>query len=86
MLDGEYPRNRAFLFVNYCNVLLWLALSHCREYAVDRGGTVLCGAPSKLSSALKKVNDEAHSASDDDMRQREKANPFLILSAVKPNA
>ena len=58
MLYGEYPRNQALLFINYSNALLWLALSCCREYtadAADIGRAVLCGVPSQLTSAFRKM-------------------------------
>ena len=65
--------------------VLILALSRYREYAADRGGAIITGAPLQLASALGKISDDMYRIPEKDMRQVEHANAFFIIPALKGN-
>ena len=69
--------------VYYISQVLIMALSRYREFAADRGGAILTGAPGQLASALSKINDEMFRIPEKDMRQVEHANAFFIIPALK---
>ena len=62
--------------------LLIMALSRYREYAADRGGAVITGAPSKMASALSKISGSIARIPQKDLREGSGANAFFIVSAL----
>lgn len=62
--------------------LLLRALSRYREYAADRGGAIMTGAPSQLASALAKISGEIAQIPTRDLRAAEGLNAFFIVPAV----
>ena len=66
--------------------ILIMALSRYREYAADRGGAIITGAPMQLASALAKISNDMYRIPEKDMRQVEHANAFFIVPALKGSA
>lgn len=56
---------------------LTLTMSRYREFAADRGGALLTGAPEQLMSALQRLTDDAIAMPHGDLRA---ANAFCIVS------
>jgi heat shock protein HtpX len=69
--------------VYFISQLLIMALSRYREYAADRGGSILTGAPMQLASALSKISNQMFRIPEKDLRQVEHANAFFIIPALK---
>lgn len=69
--------------VYYISQVLIMSLSRYREFAADRGGAILTGAPGQLASALSKISDDMFKIPEKDMRQVEHANAFFIIPAFK---
>ena len=69
--------------VYFISQLLIMALSRYREFAADRGGSILTGAPGQLASALAKISNDMYRIPEKDMRQVEHANAFFIIPALK---
>jgi heat shock protein HtpX len=65
--------------------LIIMILSRYREYAADRGGAILTGAPMQLASALSKISNEMYRIPEQDLRQVEHANAFMLVPALKGN-
>lgn len=63
--------------------LLILALSRYREFAADRGGAILIGAPGLLASALMKISGSIARIPDRDLREVRAANAFFIVPAAR---
>ena len=71
------------IVVYFVSQLLIMALSRYREYAADRGGAIITGAPVQLASALSKISNDMYRIPEKDMRQVEHANAFFIVPALK---
>ena len=65
--------------------VLIMALSRYREYAADRGGAMLTGAPMQLASALSKISNDMYRIPEQDLRNVEHANAFMFVPALKGN-
>jgi heat shock protein HtpX len=65
-------------FVSY---ILVNALSRYREYAADRGGAILTGAPEQLASALIRISSDMARVPTQDLRQ---AQPMSALYIAAP--
>ncbi|PSP33572.1 zinc metalloprotease HtpX [Halobacteriales archaeon QH_10_67_22] len=68
------------------SVVVWIvsfvlirALSRYREYAADRGATVITGNPSALASALMTIEGRMDRVPQEDMRQQSEMNAFFII-------
>lgn len=71
--------------VYFLSQILIMALSRYREYAADRGGAILTGAPMQLASALSKISNDMYRIPEKDLRQVEHASAFFIIPALKGN-
>ncbi len=71
------------ILVYFLSQLLILSLSRCREYAADRGGAVMTGAPLQLASALAKISNDMYRIPEKDLRRVEHANAFFIIPKLK---
>ena len=83
-------RNRqgggSFLVAIVVSLLVWIisfvlirALSRYREYAADRGGAMISGKPSKLASALLKIDNRMDRVPEEDLRDQAEMNAFFII-------
>ncbi|MEW6582684.1 MAG: zinc metalloprotease HtpX [Actinomycetota bacterium] len=72
----------ASVAVYVLSFLLLRALSRHREYAADRGGAIMTGAPARLASALAKISGEMARIPTRDLRAAEGLNAFFIIPAV----
>ena len=91
---GGYGRRRgregqAAVFVYLAALAVWVisfflirALSRYREFAADRGGAIITGAPSQLSSALLKISGAMQRIPQRDLREVETMNAFFIVPAL----
>ncbi|MBM3933947.1 MAG: zinc metalloprotease HtpX [SAR202 cluster bacterium] len=71
------------ILIYFLSQIVILALSRYREYAADRGGAILTGAPMQLASALQKIASDMYRIPERDLRQVEHANAFFIVNALK---
>lgn len=62
--------------------LLVMALSRYREYAADRSGAIITGAPMQLASALSKIDNDMYRIPEKDLREVEHANAFMFVPAL----
>jgi heat shock protein HtpX len=67
--------------------VLILTISRYREYAADRGASLMTGAPEQLMSALQKIASDIIRIPQRDLRQVESMNAFFIIpTSVKSSA
>ena len=71
------------ILVYFLSQLLIMTLSRYREFAADRGGAIITGAPMQLASALQKISNDMYRIPEKDLRQVEHANAFFIVPALK---
>ena len=74
------------ILIYFISQILIMALSRYREFAADRGGAILTGAPLQLASALQKINDTVNRIPEKDLRQVEHASAFFIIPALNGNS
>ena len=79
--DGIILVVLASIVVYAVSFFLLRALSRYREFAADRGGAVLTGRPSALSSALIKITGAIERVPAQDLRQAEGMSAFFIIPA-----
>jgi heat shock protein HtpX len=65
--------------------VLIMALSRYREFAADRGGAMLTGAPMQLASTLSKISNDMYRIPEQDLRSVEHPNAFMFIPALKSN-
>ena len=73
------------IVVYFLAQMLVMALSRYREYAADRGGAIVTGAPMQLASALAKISDDMYRIPDQDLRDVRHANAFMFAPALSGN-
>ncbi|MGQ9674733.1 MAG: zinc metalloprotease HtpX [Chloroflexota bacterium] len=80
----------ALVIVYLVSLLVWVIsfilirfLSRYREYAADRAGAILTGAPSQLGSALLKISGVMQRIPQRDLREVEALNAFFIIPTLK---
>jgi heat shock protein HtpX len=71
--------------VAFISHLLVMALSRYREYAADRGGALLTGAPEQLSSALLRISGTMASIPTRDLREAEPLSALFFAAPRRPN-
>ncbi|MCL5257468.1 MAG: zinc metalloprotease HtpX [Chloroflexi bacterium] len=86
---GRDNSGQIIILVYIASILVWVisyflirALSRYREYAADRGGAIITGAPSQLAAALLKISGVMSRIPTQDLRQAEPMNAFFIVPAV----
>lgn len=94
MMGGGYGRrdrrgegNVAIIYL--ASILVWVisfflirAISRYREYAADRGASILTGAPTHLMSALVKISGVMQRIPERDLREVQTMNAFFIIPAA----
>ena len=65
--------------------LLVLSLTRYREYGADHTGSLLCGKPEDLASALEKISGTISKIPTQDLRQVKTASAFMIIPALSGN-
>ena len=95
---GSYGRRgneggAAMLLILLIAIVTWIAsfliiraISRYREYVADRDGALITGKPSKLASALLKINGTMKRMPTRDLREVEGMNAFFIIPALSGDA
>jgi heat shock protein HtpX len=65
----------------FLSQILILAISRYREFAADRGASLITGAPENLMSALQKIASEMFRIPQRDLREVQSMNAFFIIPA-----
>ncbi len=73
------------IVVYFLSQMLIMTLSRYREFAADRSGAIITGAPLQLASALQKISNDMYRIPEQDLRQVEHASAFFIIPALKGN-
>lgn len=71
------------LAVGFISNILVMTLSRYREYAADRGGAILTGAPEQLASALLRISGTMQHIPNQDLRQAQPLSALYIASPSK---
>lgn len=71
------------LVVAFLSHLLVMALSRYREYAADRGGAILTGAPEQLQSALLRISGTMSRIPTQDLRQAQPLSALFFAAPTK---
>jgi heat shock protein HtpX len=71
----------ASLAVYVISFFLMLALSRYREFAADRGASLITGRPAALAAALQRISSEMQHVPQKDLREAEAMNAFFIVPA-----
>ena len=81
--DDENPSFLVILLVSLVvyifSFFLMMALSRYREFAADRGASIVTGRPSALASALVKISGAMQAVPTHDLREAERMNAFFIV-------
>ena len=90
--DNRRDNNNGFivvllvsLVVAFVSHLLVMALSRYREYAADRGGALLTGAPEQLAAALVRINGAMSAIPTRDLREAQPLSALFIAAPRKAN-
>ncbi len=70
------------IIIYFIAQILVMALSRYREYAADRGGAIITGAPMQLASALAKISDDMYRIPDRDLREVRHASALMFTPAL----
>src|ERR687896_2253424 len=85
--DDENPSFMVLLLVSLVvyvvSFLLMQALSRYREFAADRGASIITGRPSALASALTKISSGMNRIPQKDLRAAGELQAFFIFPAAK---
>ena len=73
------------MIVYFIGQLLVLSLTRYREYGADHTGSLLCGKPEDLASALEKISGTISKIPTQDLRQVKTASAFMIIPALSGN-
>jgi heat shock protein HtpX len=73
------------LAVSIISQILVLALSRYREYAADRGGAILTGAPEQLESALLRISGTMQRIPTKDLRDAEPLSALFFAAPKREN-
>jgi heat shock protein HtpX len=76
----------ASIVVYAASYLLIMSLSRYREFAADRGASIITGQPSQLASALRKISGGISRIPSEDLRKVEGSNAFFIIPAVSKSS
>jgi len=83
--DDDNPSFMVLLLVSLVvyvvSFLLMQMLSRYREFAADRGASIITGRPSALASALQKISSGMHQIPQKDLRASGELNAFFIFPA-----
>jgi heat shock protein HtpX len=85
--DDDNPSFMVLLLVSIVvyvvSFLLMQALSRYREFAADRGASIITGRPSALASALQKISSGMNQIPQKDLRAAGELQAFFIFPAAK---
>lgn len=86
---GRNSGGNGLIIAYVLTIVVWLlsqillaALSRYREYAADRGASLITGRPGDLASALTRISNTMANVPKDDLRKAEGMNAFFIFPAI----